>query len=810
MLLRSWNGQPVSLTLAVSNGMLAEAGGTAAAQITLVAVSPGALNVDLAALVYTANAGAIVDTLTISSNSALLPGLYTMVPVAMNNAGGTVTGYFGDAGQVSLFSDVGMSLIGGQAAPGEVVVTGAKDFGSVLMVDGLSGTALLVDGGGNALFGAGANVTLRENVTIGDTAGAGSLSVLTNYFSVAGDLVIATATNASGSNVDIFGAVAVAGHVVVGGGGAADLVVAGSLAAAVISIASAGSMAVIGAARVSTAALNDAGVLNISDQAHLTASNLSVAGRLSLGGTTNLSLTGGLQAAGMMAVGPDAVLSATSFSQAGGDLSLAGVMSLSGALVSNANITMAGGTLLASSVSLLAGATLNGSGLVGAAGMLGNISLLGGDILAKGNLLLADNISLSDGSVIAISGFSALDVIHGFNGGTIDFTGGSAVMTINDVAQFTGAVANMLDHDAIDLVGVATSLVSFSNGMVTAADSNGIALGGFALSVAAGQPAVRMISDGHGGTLITLGGDIPCFMRGTRLLTPNGYKPVEDFKPDDPIITLAGGRRRVCWVGWRTLDLGGKPAAGPVRFAPGSLGEGVPARPVYLSPLHAVFLQGVLVPACHLVNGATITEESQAAVTYYHVELERHDVLLADGMPAESYLDTGNRGELYHELGKRGTCRKPCAALVSGGPKLSEIRRTLHGIALQAGFSLTYHAGLRGVVGRKTVMPVQAWKAGRRTAVFPIPDPAAVLGLVTQSAAPADTDPESEDRRQLGICLARVPKQVELGGGWYEKALDDAGIWMAGVGELRLRSHLRQDLTLSLAAVIQSWVAPAR
>lgn len=809
VLLRSWSGQPISLTLAVSNGVLAEAGGTTVAQMTLVAASPTALNADLAALIYTANTGAAADTLTISSNSALLPGLSISVPVVMNNAGGTVTGYFGDAGQISLFTDNIMTPTQGQAAPGEVVVTGARAFGSVLMVDGLPGTALLVDGGGHALFDSGANVVLRENVTIGDYAGAGSLSVLTNYFSVAGDLVIAAGSNASGSSVNIFGAVAVAGSVAVGAGGVADLVVAGSLATAALSVASAASMAVIGAAQLSTGVLNDAGALNVFDQASLNVSSLNVDGTLSLGGTAHLSVIGGVQAAGMIAVGPDAVLTAASLHQTGGLVSVAGEVSLSVALISDSFMTLTGGTLLASSLSLLVGATLSGSGVVGEVGALGSISLLGGNIQASGYLMLADNISLSDGSMIAISGFSALDVVHGVTGGTIAFTGGSAVLTINDAAQFTSAVTNMLDHDAIDLVGIATSLVSFSNGTLTATDTKGVALSSFALGVAAGQPAVQMLSDGHGGTLITLGGDMPCFRRGTRLLTPNGYKPVEDFKPDDPIITLAGVRRRVCWVGWRTLDLGGKPAERPVRFAPGALGQGIPLRPVYLSPLHAVFIQGVLVPARHLVNGATITEMPHSAVTYYHIELDRHDVLLADGMAAESYIDTGNRGELYHEVGTRGTCRTPCAVLVSGGPKLAEIRRVLHGIALRAGFSLTYDAGLRGVAGCKTVMPMQAWKAGRRTAVFRMTGPATALALVTRSAAPADTNPDSEDRRQLGLCLARVPKHVVLGAGWYAKAPEDAGTWMGGAGELRLRPAARQDLTLSLAAVIQSWVAPA-
>lgn len=795
VLLRSWSGQSISLTLAVSNGVLSETGGTAAAQITLFAASPTALNADLAALNYTANTGAVADALTISSNSALLPGLNSRVPVVMNNTGGTVTGYFGDAGQVSLFRDDVMTPTQGQAAPGEVVVTGTKDFGSVLMVDGLSGTALLVDGGGNALFDAGANVTLRQNVTIGDTAGAGSLSVLTSNFMVEGNLTLGPT-----GGMDIAGAMQITGTLFSSPGAA--VVVTGSLAAA--NISNFGTLSAAGGALVSAGTLSDFGDVSILDQAVLNATSLTLAGALNLGGTGTLAVAGAVAQSGTLLVGAGAVVQAASLSQSGGLIDLAGALSLGGTLVSAGTIALAGGTLLAPFVSLLAGATLSGGGVVGQPGGLGSISLLGGDIQASGNLLLADNITLSDGSMIAITGFSALDVVHGFSGGTINFTGGSAELTINDLAQFNGTVANMLDHDAIDLIGVAESLVSFTNGTVTAGT-----LGGFALSVAAGQPGVQMLTDGHGGTLITLGGDLPCFARGTRLLSPNGYKPVEDFKPNDPIITLNGVRRRVCWVGWRTLDLGGTPAASPVCFAAGALGPGVPSRPVYLSPLHAVYLQGVLVPACHLVNGATITETAQAAVTYYHIELDRHDILLADGMAAESYLDTGNRGGLYHELGERGAGRMACAPLITKGVALAKIRRSLHDIALRAGFSLTYDTGLRGIAGQQSLLPRFGWRRGRRIAAFAMSRSAHKLALVTRSAAPADTDPDSEDRRQLGICLARLPGQTRLGQGWYEQAAADEGVWMGASAELNLATPPRHGLTLALAAVIQSWIAPS-
>jgi hypothetical protein len=371
-------------------------------------------------------------------------------------------------------------------------------------------------------------------------------------------------------------------------------------------------------------------------------------------------------------------------------------------------------------------------------------------------------------------------------------------LTINDVGQFSAAVTGMVDHDAVDLVGVAPSLVSFAGGEVSVAG-----VGQFALAVAGGQPAVSLGADGAGGTLITLGGDMPCFARGTRLLTPNGYRQVEALKPGDPLINLGGERRGVRWIGWRTLDLKFHDRAGPVTFAPHALGVGVPRRAVTLSPLHAVFIGGVLVPACHLVNGATIVAPKHAAVTYYHVEMDRHEVLLADGMAVESYLDNGNRGQLYSEIGQRGHAAEPFVEIVTSGPALVAIRRRLHGIALQAGFRLTYEPGVRGVAAAASVLPRRV----KRQLRFAFPA-AGGLGLVARTAAPAETDPDSEDRRQLAVCIGGFPDDVRLGDGWYDKARGDAGIWMGAGAELGF-AGARTDLTLEVAGVIRSWVAPA-
>src|SRR5208282_2804454 len=81
--------------------------------------------------------------------------------------------------------------------------------------------------------------------------------------------------------------------------------------------------------------------------------------------------------------------------------------------------------------------------------------------------------------------------------------------------------------------------------------------------------------------------------------------------------------------------------AGVVRA--GAIGAGVPHSDLWLSPDHSVLFDGAHVPVRHLINGASIAPSACRAVKYFHVELAEHGVLLAEGLPAESYLDTGNR-----------------------------------------------------------------------------------------------------------------------------------------------------------------------
>ena len=83
----------------------------------------------------------------------------------------------------------------------------------------------------------------------------------------------------------------------------------------------------------------------------------------------------------------------------------------------------------------------------------------------------------------------------------------------------------------------------------------------------------------------------------------------------------------------------------PIRIRRGAFADNMPHTDLLVSPDHAIFVDGKLICARQLVNGTTIRQEKGwTSVEYFHVELDAHAILLAEGLPAESYLDTGNRG----------------------------------------------------------------------------------------------------------------------------------------------------------------------
>ncbi|WP_235438823.1 Hint domain-containing protein [Candidatus Rhodobacter oscarellae] len=139
--------------------------------------------------------------------------------------------------------------------------------------------------------------------------------------------------------------------------------------------------------------------------------------------------------------------------------------------------------------------------------------------------------------------------------------------------------------------------------------------------------------------LTSLNATLSCFCEGTRIATPQGFSLVEDLCDGDLLATADGGTTTVRWLGRSTIDtpLAHPAKVNPIRISAGALGN---ERDLLLSPDHGVYLDGYLVNAGALVNGETIYQVAKMpeSFTYYHVETDGHELILAEGLAAETYL----------------------------------------------------------------------------------------------------------------------------------------------------------------------------
>ncbi len=145
----------------------------------------------------------------------------------------------------------------------------------------------------------------------------------------------------------------------------------------------------------------------------------------------------------------------------------------------------------------------------------------------------------------------------------------------------------------------------------------------------------------------------PCFTPGTMIATAAGLKPVEDLQLGDLIQTLDNGLQPVRWIGQVTLtkrQLDEDPTLRPIHVRRDTFGQHQPSRDMMFSPQHRVLLRGWqaelflgtsegLAAIGHLVNDQSITRSAKAeTVTYVHFMFDRHELVCADGIWAESFL----------------------------------------------------------------------------------------------------------------------------------------------------------------------------
>jgi hypothetical protein len=491
-----------------------------------------------------------------------------------------------------------------------------------------------------------------------------------------------------------------------------------------------------------------------------------------------------------------------------------------------------------------AGATITGYGL------LANPFAGSGVVeAAGGNLLISDPIETS-GIQFKIGTTGTMELYSPVSRGTsFAFEGRGGTLLLDRPTNFHGTVygliasgdwslpVNSIDISGID--GVSGSLVG--NSIVL-----DHALGTIALDPDTHYGAnttAAFTSDLNGGTNVFLYDSSVCFAEGTRILTERGELPVEALTGDDIVITADQGAQPIRWIGHRHLNLTTHPrpeTVAPVRIRRAAFAENQPHRDLIVSPEHCLFVDGKLIPAKLLINGMTIVQERAThAVSYYHVELDRHAVLLAEGLPAESYLDTGNRAffsnaglalilhpEFHVNAGLNCWEQDACAPLAVAE---AAVRPVWEGLATRAqamGFVppeilTTDEADLRLEAGGRTFRPVSS-HANRF--VFVLPEGVTTARIASRADTPAESTPWLNDWRRLGVAVSRIVVRGNtdyidmpvdhpaLAAGWHGVETEARSMWRwtdgnaalpieAIQGPVIVELHVRQPGTYVVAKI---------
>jgi hypothetical protein len=183
-----------------------------------------------------------------------------------------------------------------------------------------------------------------------------------------------------------------------------------------------------------------------------------------------------------------------------------------------------------------------------------------------------------------------------------------------------------------------------------------------------------------------------CFLKGTVIETIGGARSIEDLAVGDMLPTVFGGARPVRWIARSSFKKSdpSRPWARdllPVRIARSALGPNVPRADLYVTRSHALFIDGILMQAGSLLNGTTITLDEtreRDELSYFHIKLEAHDVIYAEGVSCETMLNVdvnaANFSDYLQRYGAPVWGETPCVPIMSAGGR-SEIRSRLRSAA---------------------------------------------------------------------------------------------------------------------------------
>lgn len=637
--------------------------------------------------------GAISNGAVISSGGELNISGNATAAATVLEAGGTISLQSPKADILNTITFVGGGTIDvtGATSAGYGVLATISGFGNGAVIDepniATGATLTCVVSGGNTV----ATLTsgsVTSNFTFAGTTLAGGL-VLTP--DATGGVEIVTGTPTSSSTSSGSGTSS-------GGGTSGDtIVISGGTVSSTLSIASGFTLDVLAGGTVTATTLA-----------------AGATGTIAAGGVDSATvITGG---------GSEAIAGSGTGDQIAGSLSVTGAVSAEiiangGSVVIQTGGMDTGSTILAGGSELVLNGTVSADQVYGTqqtssgvAAVLDNEIVYNGGVVNVANSTQANGLVVSGGGVLNISG-NATAYATVLQGGTLDLqspkatinngltfaAGGELLVTGNtsagygDLTVISGfAAGDTIDISSVTSVGhagtVATVTYTTSGGVTSAVVSGGSETDTFIFAGTTISGNLSLGSDGAGGVELTY---VTCYGRGTRIATPDGETAIEYLREGDLVLTAGGRAAPVKWIGYRHLDCSRHPSprkGWPVRVKAGAFGEAMPKRDLLLSPQHAIFDEGVLVPVKCLINGMNVVQEPVAVVEYFHVELDRHDIVLAESLPAESYLDTGDRGtfqnagvpvDLYPDMAALTWEAMGAAELKVVGPEVDSIRAKL-------------------------------------------------------------------------------------------------------------------------------------
>ncbi|WP_420557811.1 Hint domain-containing protein [Roseovarius sp.] len=245
-------------------------------------------------------------------------------------------------------------------------------------------------------------------------------------------------------------------------------------------------------------------------------------------------------------------------------------------------------------------------------------------LIIAGNSVQTTLVALDDVSKLYPTGSKTLDVLDN----DVNNTSGALTITqINGQNVVAGSTVTLATGQTVQLN---------ADGTLTVVGDGDVEEVNFTYTVES--------ANGQSDTGFVTLNSIPCFVRGSRIRCERGEVAVEDLCVCDLVMTRDEGLQPVRWIGHR--EVAGTGEYAPIRILAGTFGA---HGELWLSPLHRVLIRDslaellfgereVLVAAKDLVNDRSVRRVEVDTVDYFHLLFDRHQVIVSEGLPTESFL----------------------------------------------------------------------------------------------------------------------------------------------------------------------------